>query len=46
MGKKIKTKAPKSVETKDLEPKGVKDVKGGKNAILTVRKAGGPPQDY
>ncbi len=29
MAKKIKAKAPKSVETKDLEPKDVKDVKGG-----------------
>jgi hypothetical protein len=39
MAKKIKPKAPKNVETKDLEPK---DVKGG----LTVRKAGGTQQEY
>jgi hypothetical protein len=36
MGKKIKAKAPKSAATKDLEPKDVKDVKGG----LLMRKAG------
>jgi type VI protein secretion system component Hcp len=30
MAKKIKAKAPKSAATKDLEPKDVKDVKGGK----------------
>ena len=32
MAKKSKAKAPKSVETKDLEPKDVKDVKGGRKA--------------
>ena len=42
MAKKVKTKAPKGVATKDLEPKSVKDVKGG----LTVRKAGGTQQEY
>lgn len=30
MGKKIKAKAPKSAETKDLEPKDVKAVQAGK----------------
>jgi hypothetical protein len=39
MAKKIKAKAPKSVETKDLEPKDVKDVKGG-------RTTGGTQQQY
>jgi hypothetical protein len=38
MAKKIKAKAPKSAETKDLEPKNVKDVQGG--------KAGTGQQDY
>ena len=38
MAKKSKAKAPKSVETRDLEPKDVKDVKGG-------RKAGGIQQE-
>jgi hypothetical protein len=39
MAKKIKAKTAKSVETKDLEPKDVKDVKGGK-------KAGTGQQEY
>jgi hypothetical protein len=46
MAKKSKAQAPKSVAAKDLEPKDVKDVKGGKSAILTTRKAGGSQQDY
>ena len=40
MAKKIKTKAPKSVATKDLAPKSVRDVKGG------GRKAGATQHEY